>query len=229
MATLVVPWRDTDPDRAQAFGFVSTHLRNILPDARLVLADSGHQPFNRAASRNHGVTLADEGVVVICDADTIPEAEPLHAAINAAAMDGLLHLPYTHYRALSKAGTAAAHGGTALRGCHTELDLGGSQGGVLVMRANAWQATGGMDERFTGWGFEDAAFHAAITTLHGPVIRHTGTIHHLWHPSAIDFTSPQYAANKALCRRYEAAHGDPTAMRQLQAEPHAVAREGSPA
>jgi len=223
VATIVVPWRDTDPDRAQAFEFVSTRLHTLLPDARLILADSGHEPFNRAASRNHGVTLADEGVVVICDADTIPEVEPLHAAINAAAADGLLHLPYTHYRALSKAGTTAARGGTKLRGCHAELETTCSQGGILVMRADTWQAAGGMDERFTGWGFEDAAFHAAVRTVHGDVIRHAGTIHHLWHPSDIDFTSNEYAANRALCQRYENAYGDPRVMRALQAEHTATA------
>src|SRR5690606_13678970 len=147
-----------------------------------ILADSGHEPFNRAASRNHGVTLPDEGAVVICDADTIPEGEPLHAAINAAATHGLLHPPYTHHRARSKAGTTAASGGTTLRGCHAELESTCSQRGILVMRADPWQAAGDMDERFTGWGFEDAAFHAAVRTVHGDVIRHAGTIHHLCHP-----------------------------------------------
>ncbi|MET7795659.1 galactosyltransferase-related protein [Streptomyces decoyicus] len=196
----------------------------MLPEVDVILADSGHQPFNRAASRNHGARLAGNRVAVICDADTIPEAQPLRDAIRHAASDGLLHLPYTRYRALSHTGTTAAIRGTRLAGCHAELELEGPQGGVLVMRADAWQAAGGMDERFTGWGFEDAAFHAAVRTVHGDVIRHQGVIHHLWHPSDIDFSTPAYAANRALCQRYEDAYGDPQAMCALQTECAATAK-----
>lgn len=218
MATIVIPWRDTGPARAEALQHVLVALHDMLPDAEVILADSGHQPFNRAASRNHGVRTADPDVAVVCDADTIPEPDPLHTAIDQAAADGLLHLPYTRYRALSRPGTAAALRGTHPAGCHAELELDSSQGGILVMRSDAWRAAGGMDERFTGWGFEDAAFHAAVETVHGKVIRHPGTIHHLWHPSDIDMASPEYAANRALCQRYENAHGHPAAMRALQTE-----------
>jgi hypothetical protein len=165
------------------------------------------------------VHQAGKGIVIVCDADTIPEPEPLHAAVEAAGRDGRLHLPYTRYRALSPAGTTAVLNGAPLSECPTETESTGAQGGILVMDAEAWQNTGGMDERFTGWGFEDTAFHAAAHTLNGDVARHEGDIHHLWHPSDFAPSSPQYAANKTHWQRYEAALGDPTAMRRVQQSP----------
>lgn len=216
MTTLIFPWRDTNPDRARAKDTVVAAVTGLLPDAEVIFADSGHQPFNRAASRNHGVRQAGDGVVVVCDADTIPERQPLHEAI-AAAEDGMLHLPYITYRALTRLGTRAhLLLGRPLQDCATELVRPGSQGGVLVMQAEAWFEAGGMDERFTGWGFEDAAFYAAAATLLGEPVRHEGTIYHLWHPTELNMGSATYIANAGLCRLYERAYGDPEAVRALQ-------------
>lgn len=206
MTTIVIPWRGTRPERTHAKNYVLGKLRELLPNALIILADSGHQPFNRAASRNRGVSQAGEGVVVVCDADTIPERKPLLEAIEQASRDKLLHLPYTHYRALSPAGTAAVVNGTPVAECPTEIEGDGSQGGVLVMDTEAWRSVGGMDERFTGWGFEDTSFCVTVQALCGGVIRHEGNIHHLWHPSEFDARSSRYAANRALFERYEAAY-----------------------
>lgn len=191
----------------------------MLPAALILMTDSGHEPFSRAASRNSGVDQAAKGIVVVCDADTVPEPDPLIRAVEAAQGDGKLHLPYTRYRALSRAGTEAAITGRPLTECATEIEGSTSQGGVLVIDADAWQSAGGMDERFTGWGFEDTAFYAAAHTLLGEVVRHEGAIHHLWHPTDYDVTSPRYAANQAHCRNYEAAYGNRSAMRRIARVP----------
>jgi hypothetical protein len=218
MISIVIPWRDTGPARSRAKDVVVEALTDLLPDAELILADAGRGSFSRAASRNLGVRAAEDGVVVVCDADTIPQRQPLLDAI-AAAEDGMLHLPFGECRALSQAGTDQFLDGAVLDECPTELITVGSQGGVLVMQAKAWLDAGGMDERFIGWGFEDVAFHVSVATLLGEPIRHEGAIHHLWHPSDIDFFSPTYVANRALCQQYIDAHGDPQAIRRLQEAP----------
>ncbi len=66
---------------------VRWHLLDLLPDAMMMDVDSGHRPFSRAASRNVGVKYAQEAgfdAVVLNDADTLPEREPLLAAIESA-------------------------------------------------------------------------------------------------------------------------------------------------
>lgn len=217
---VVIPWRPGQPDREHHHQLVRAHLQAILPDALYLDADSGHQPFSRAGSRNHGVRLASQAaadVVLLCDADTLPEPAPVHAAIQQAT-DGRLHLPYTRYRSLTRAGTRAyLHGTDPLR-CPTDHDHQWATGGVLAITPQAWAQAGGMDERFCAWGFEDTAFRVAADTLLGPTVKHQGVIHHLWHPLETALGTPQHLANAALMERYLQAEGDPAAMPALIAE-----------
>jgi hypothetical protein len=218
--TVAIPWRGGQKWREARFIRVGTHMRELLPDAKHQFADSGHQPFSRAGSRNLAVALAthsDADVVVICDADTLVEAEPLHEAI-AAAHDGVLHLPYIRYRSLTPDGTNAHLVGTPALECDADHDHNWATGGVIVITPDAWAVAGGMDERFVGWGFEDVAFRQAADTLLGPTVKHPGTITHLWHPVETALGTPQHIANAALCERYNAAAGQPEAMRALIAE-----------
>lgn len=217
---VVIPWRPGTPERNAHHDTVRAHLRQLLPNAVHLDADSGHQPFSRAGSRNEGVRRAEAAgvdTVVICDADTLVEAEALHAAI-ADAKDGRLHLPYTWYRGLSRGGTMAYLARVPLADCEAELEHEWATGGVLVTRPDAWWRAGGMDERFLGWGFEDAAYRTAADALLGPTVRHEGAINHLWHPPESNLGSPEHVANGQLCQRYVDATGNPDAIRELIAE-----------
>ena len=213
----VIPWRGGQPDRERHHQRVRAHLRQLLPDAIHIDADSGHQPFSRAGSRNLGVELARNAgadIVVLCDADTLVQPEPLYAAINAA-QDQVLHLPFTRWLGLSRAGLRAYENGTPLHKCETEYTFDNATGSVLVITPAAWWRAGGMDERYRGWGMEDVAFRCAADTLLGPTIRHDGTAHHLWHPITWSPHTPEYQHNAALLERYQQAVGNPAAMRAL--------------
>ena len=87
-----------------------------------------------------------------------------------------------------------------------------------------WSSHGGQDERFRGWGFEDAAWYIAHETiLGGPPRREPGSVfalHHLAQPRE----GEQYDLNAALMDRYRAASGDPSAMLALVTESAANAR-----
>jgi hypothetical protein len=217
----VVPWRGGQPDREGHHAAVRAHLRQLLPRAVHLDADSGHLTFSRAGARNCGVLLAKSrlaDVVVICDADTLVEPGPLHEAI-ADADDGRLHLPYTRYRGLSETATETFHRspGAVLTGLDTEQETDWATGGVLVIQPDAWWRAGGMDERHAGWGFEDTSFRVAADALLGPTVRHEGVIHHLWHPTS-RVRDSTYGASRALADRYDAAQGNPDAVRALVAE-----------
>jgi hypothetical protein len=216
----VVPWRPGTPERNAHHEHVCDHLRQQLPDAVHLNADSGHTPFSRAGSRNEGVRQAEATgatVIVLCDADTLPETEPLHAAITAAT-DGRLHLPYTWYRGLSQDGTRAYLNGTPAADCPTDWAHEWATGGVLVIQPGAWWQAGGMDEIFRSWGMEDTAFRVAADTLLGPTVKHPGVITHLWHPLESGLGTPQHIANGQRMERYKAAAGNPDAIRALLAE-----------
>ncbi|GGK61359.1 hypothetical protein Sme01_03080 [Sphaerisporangium melleum] len=216
---VAIPWR-SQPDRVYAHQLTRERYAELLPGADIVDVDTDHAPFCLAGCRNKGVRLAERAgadVVVLGDADTLPEREPLLAAIAGASRDGLVHLPYAEYRSLGGRGTQQYRTGVPLEACH-HLTIPGACSGVYVTTPPTWWAHGAQDERFKGWGAEDAAWWAAHTTLLGAQpVRHEGRVYALTHESAVK-EGPQYTANFALCFRYHQAQGDPDAMRALIAE-----------
>lgn len=212
---VVIPWRTSRTHKSRRLELCRTALREALPDAEISAFDSGHQPFNRAASRNAGVANSHGGadILVVCDGDAIAEPEPLRDAI-AAAGDGKLHLPYTAAVLLSQPGTDAVHAGTDPAQADVWHANPNSVGGCVVITYESWRAVGGWDERFTNWGFEDTAFWAAMDTMFG-MVRHDGALFDLWHIDKRGIGSPQWQAGMALCDRYTDARGDQQAMRAL--------------
>jgi len=213
MLTVLIPWRP-QPTRIAAFEAVTAWYAENVPDATIRTIDAPDPIFNLAACRNLGIaSVADpHEVVVINDADTLPQVDALRAAV-AAASDGLVHLPYTEYHWLGATGTAQYAGGTPLDACDFEL-VRGACSGVYVTTPATWAAHGGQDERFRGWGFEDAAWFRAHSTLLGrEPQRHEGRVYALHHKAEVR-EGPQYEANAALMERYRSAT-TPEAMRQL--------------
>ncbi len=158
---------------------------------------------------------------MVCDADTLPEPEPLRAAVAAARTSGLVHLPYTEYRWLGRAGDAQLRAGVPAEECEHDLVIGACSG-VYVTTPRTWARHGGQDERFRGWGFEDAAWYLAHNALLGaPPVRHEGNVYALHHAAEVR-AGARYDANAALMERYRAAEGDAAAMAQLVAGSRAV-------
>ena len=200
MAFVVIPWRD-DGHRVLTCAAVCAALRLMLPGSPVILADSGHEPFNRSASRNLGVRTADPGeLVVVCDADTLPDPLGLATAIRRA-YDGRLHYPFAVVNYLSEAGTLNVLRGNQPNPEQIERSIPSAQGGIMVMRASAWLEAGGMDERFTGWGYEDSAWYAKVAKTVGPPIHHAGVAWHLWHPASRYQGTPEETNNFLMARR----------------------------
>lgn len=213
-ARIVIPWRPA-PSRLDAFDRVVDWYGRHFPELPLLTVDTGEQPFVLAACRNSAMADAgEEEVVVIGDADTIPEPEALRAAIHAARTSDRVQLPYTEYRWLGRTGSAQYAEGVALDQCEHDL-VTGACSGVYVATPRTWARHGGQDERFRGWGFEDAAWYLAHETLVGaPPQRHEGRVYALHHVGETR-AGAQYEANAARMARYRAAAGDRIAMAQL--------------
>lgn len=213
-AVVVLPWRSA-PSRIPAFEQVVAWYARHLPELSITTVDTDDDPFVLAACRNRAIREAPDGaVVVINDADTLPEVAPLRAAIAAAASSPLVHLPYTEYRWLGAHGSAQVAAGVPLADCdHTVID--GACSGVYVATASTWASHGGQDEGFRGWGFEDAAWRLAhITLLGAPPARHPGRVFALHHRAEVR-EGAGYEANAARMQRYRDADGDRDAMAEL--------------
>ena len=213
MVTALIPWRP-QPSRLAAYDATIEWYQRNLPEVRVVSIDSDDEVFTLSRCRNLGVARADDDVVIINDADTLPELSPLLEAISAARVDGLVHLPYTDYRWLGGIGTAQFAEGRELSQCDYELVVGACSG-VYVTTADTWWSHGGQDERFRGWGFEDAAWYLAHETLlDAPPQRHSGRVYAQHHVAEQRFGT-QYEANERLMARYREASGNVELMRQV--------------
>jgi hypothetical protein len=198
---VAIPWRDNgDRHRQESLDFVVEHLYRAT-GCPIDLVDGDQEGFSLAAARNAAMRR-EADVVVVCDADTVVEQEPLAAAIVMAAASDRVILPFTLYRALGPEGRLAVLSGITPRAVPEIGRLDWSVGGVQVARPDVWWALGGQDERFTGWGCEDTAFNLAADRLGRSHVRVPGEIHHLWHPVTWRTTDPSYAANAALLQRY---------------------------
>lgn len=88
---------------------------------------------------------------------------------------------------------------------------------VFAFTREMWEAIGGFDPRFRGFGHQVEAFFHAAKTLY-VADRILGPCYHLWHPYSADQENPHLAANRELVERYWAASGDEDAMRELLIE-----------
>ena len=192
-------WRPT-PDRMAAFNR-TVEFWSQLGDIHFF--DSGHQTFNRAASRNLAVRAAEKAgnwKLVLTDADTIPEHRPVLDAF-VAVNDRAVRLPYDRCRVLDTQDRILG-------------EFPFTCGGVYITTVNGWFDIGGQDELFTRWAPEDFAFKLAHETLKGPMVRHDGVLLSLGH-GAGDRAEAESDPEVQLYRRYEHANGNPEAMRAL--------------
>jgi hypothetical protein len=97
------------------------------------------------------------------------------------------------------------------------------------MPREAFEAVGGWDERFRGWGGEDHSAMRAVDTLYGPHKTLPGQVLHLWHPvlskdglsdwveykERIWDNQPLAESNGSLAYRYSIINGDVKRMRAL--------------
>lgn len=209
------PWRD------KLWKFVRERVEAEL-DWPIVEGLSVDGPFNRSRALNEAAKEAgDWKAAVILDADTVPDFERLRRAVELAAETGELICPQDVFRSLNREGTKAVLAGRcAINDAPKRWDYPQPKSSCIALGRALWEQTGGFDERFEGWGFEDASFYHACEALAG-IERLEGPVWHCWHPRSAekDPHSEAYEANQALGARYKAARRDPDAMRAILAEP----------
>ena len=213
---VIIPWRE-QPDRTYAFDILYKWYEDNLPMAKIFTVDDGKNPFCLAGCRNLGVRLAQEdgcNVVVINDADTIPEIDPLLVAINSAFHHPYVYLPYTEYHSLMSIGTIDYLNGKPLNECR-HLVVPGACSGVYVTSPSTWWSHYGQDERFKGWGFEDAAWWSAHKVLLGKEPQRVDGNVYAFHHVSQEKRGENYTNNATLCAHYHKAEASIEQMKLL--------------
>jgi hypothetical protein len=165
--------------------------------------------FDRAAAVNTAARLAgDWDVAVIIDADVLIDPPSVKEAVKQAAKSGRMVVPFTTRRDLSAQGTRRVMEGydgswlPFVRRTYTD-----QHSSVVVVPRRLWDAVGGMDEGFSGWGLEDTAFAMAAELVGGRSLEHLpGDVWHLYHKAAPEkHGSLPHSRNVARAGLYRAA------------------------
>lgn len=216
----LVPRLADNGERDRLWDYCRSYWAEQMPEMEIVEGHhEGGGPFNRSASINKAAK-GDWDVAVILDSDSVVDPGQVRDAIELAVKSGELVLPFDSRNMLNPKGTQQILGGFV--GSWSRW-VGSRERNrvsccVVVPRA-LWDAVGGFDERFEGWGAEDEAFHAACTALGGSQ-RLRGPLWHFHHAP-----SPHHNQSTALYRqalrlgqRYSEA-GSADGMRHLLREP----------
>lgn len=208
---------DGCPWRRRAFEWMLGHYQRNHPGWPVHVGGCG-QPWSKGRAVDAAYRQTDAGMLVLADADSFVAPDVLCAAVAAAVVDGWAMPHATVYR-LSRDATEAVYAGLEPR--LDRLDRGAYRGvkggGIVAIARTAYEAVGGIDFRFEGWGGEDLALGFSLNAIVGGGARLGGDLVHLWHPHpAPDLRGPPQS--EALVARYRVARTSPEATRILIAE-----------
>lgn len=147
----------------------------------IYIGEPNGEAWNRSQSINNAARAAgDWEVALIGDGDTIPDEVSVKRAVSWVEIGGGAARPHLERVMLNAIGSQILlrRGHHALSNSHLDKQWAG--GGLLVVRRDAWDAIGGYDENFIGWGHEDSDFNIRmLATVNWE--RLPGVSWHLWH------------------------------------------------
>lgn len=179
--SILIPWRTDHGHRERLW----TYLRppwEALPYQLCVASDGAEdgQPFDYAAAANRAAKQATGDVLITWGADQLPDPGAIDAAGVTATAWGWSQV-FDRNATYSPFATEQILAGADPARLRVEL-FEPHCTGIIAVRRDVWDAVGGMDERFHGWGYEDAALRDRLTRDYGrPPVR-SGTLVGLWHP-----------------------------------------------
>lgn len=224
--SVLVPYRPGEPWHDRAWQHVAQ--RWARTGLELIVESPGPGAhtgeFNHPLAINNARRRASGDVLIVADADTAWAPDDwVHWAVEAVERGEAAWALPAEYWQLSPAQSEDVLAGGAVPEQREWADAewvgrGVSWSGVVVVSADAFDEVGGYDERWAWWGSDDAAFAAAMTTLVGPVLRLPGRCLHFWHPRPVAnyYGHAHHHEQHALQERYDAAMGDPAAMRAVR-------------
>ncbi len=244
--SLLVPFRPDSGTRERVWNWLHAYWKYEMPGAQLVIGSDSSVPFNKAVAVNSAWRHAKGDIFVILDADCYLPGSVIQDCADRIRVarkqnQKLWFVPYRYFYRLTQAATEVVLVSSP-RDPYRFSDpppladyeqLGGSSYGhwygalIQIMPREAFEAAGGMDERFKhGWGGDDVALMNAADTLYAPHHTTRNGVLHLWHPHlGIEHFERMWegqekpGGNSQLMTRYTEARGRLVRMRVLVSEP----------
>lgn len=224
---ILCPIRYGDPARDKLWAFCRPIWEQGFPEWPIFegVHSEDEGPFNRSKGINRAAAAAgDWDVALIIDNDCVSDPRGIRSAVDVARSTGRLVVAHDRRVMLNEAGTKrilSGYSGDWTQARFVERVWSDSVSCAVAVSRSTWDAAGGFDERFVGWGHEDSGFHLACETVSGNILRVEGNTFHLWHPVSPDAAqnSPLRIANEQRHQQYKDARWNREAIQALTATP----------
>lgn len=193
-ACMVIPFSG-DEVRIPVFKKVLEFYKKTLPGIKIIVANSGHIPFNLSASKNSGIkeaTMIGAKTVILNDADGFNSPKSIINAIRISRNFNEIVAPYNNFITHSNYDETKEF----LKSFDFNLKVGSEHAmpsisnetglplklvpcsGTLVMPSNIFEEIGYFNEAIVGWGPEDRVFHRAYYNRFDKIFTYIDGIHH---------------------------------------------------
>jgi hypothetical protein len=192
-------------ERQRNFTYTARYYRVLGIPITKAGGDSKAQALNSAIAKTPAQKL------IIIDSDFLV---PLGNIKEGLKMAGWI-IPYSKCRNLSKDETAQIINEEKLPDSMDDEHRPNPVGGAWIISLKDWNKVGGLDERFKGWGGEDASFFWAASTILGEPMRLGGTAYHLYHEPCPTKALFRRGENYKLWQQYRQARGKREEIKKL--------------
>jgi hypothetical protein len=199
--SVLVPWRSQDPQRIKVWEYIKWEWE-LLGVEVCEGVDAPDGPFNTAKACNDAFKKSTRPYLLTTGADVLPD----HALVEeglSRLRKGESWVPLgNETKYFNQASTE--HLIRTKRWWDEYPDPKYTvpfQTGIMLIKRELYEESGGHDERFTGWGGEDAAFRRVIHMLGGDSEPVPLSLHCLWHDPGRRGTMSK--ENFALCHIYD--------------------------
>ena len=220
--SIIIPFQTDNGPRAEAFKWIKKYYARVMPEAELCVGIINGRKINKAKAVNSAAKKATRDIFVIADADIVYDPNLIVEAVKLLKKRVWV-VPFTKIYNVERQGTERLLNTRPKWPIDVNFEectkanwlYAGFAGKLFVISRENFEAVGGFDERFIGWGGEDDAFSYAVRTLGSKIVNMDGEIFHLWHPSSSYETNPNGIENGNLLNRYKRASGNKTEMLKL--------------
>jgi GT2 family glycosyltransferase len=222
---ILVPRREGFQDRDQTWQWCRKWWGHEFP--QFTIYEGHHEVglFNRSAALNTAAGMAgDWDMALVIDSDVVAHPQKIRDALEQAQASGYVVYPFdVRYNLNPRGSQKIMSGFTGNWKPYIARTYHEQHSSVFAITRALWDAAGGFDEGFSGWGLEDTAFAMACEVAGGGRgINLSGEVWHLHHASAPGqkHGSPSHRANMARKQLYEEAYqqGDLARIHALVAE-----------
>lgn len=205
--SVLVPWRSEDPQRIKVWDYIKWEWSLMGVEICAASDGRGHGPFNTSKACNNAFKMSTKNWLVTTGADVIPDWTLIQSGLHFAAQRDLRWVPLGNQTEYFNAEATDRILGETTHWSQEETDplyTVPFQTGIMLIRRDLYLETGGHDERFEGWGGEDAAFRRAVHVIGGDSAPVPLSLRCLWHDPGRRGTMSKN--NYALCHQYDNTH-----------------------